>query len=68
MAAGGFLFARYVTKYDTSEMIVKALINLLVGRVFRFGGNLPIGVMRCFCIKIHLPLLGFGLVAGIRPS
>lgn len=48
MAAGGFLFARYVTKYDTSEMIVKALINLLAGRVFRFGGNLPIGVMLCF--------------------
>ena len=68
MAAGGFLFARYVTKYDTGEMIVKALINLLVGRVFRFGGNLPIGVMLCFCAKIHLPLLGFGLVAGIRPS
>jgi len=68
MAAGGFLFARYVTKYDTGEMIVKALINLLAGRVFRFGGNLPIGVMLCFCVKIHLPLLGFGLVAGIRPS
>lgn len=68
MAAGGFLFARYVTKYDTGEMIVKALINFLAGRVFRFGGNLPIGVMRCFCVKIHLPLLGFGLVAGIRPS
>lgn len=46
MAAGGFLFARYVTKYDTGEMIVKVLINLLAERVFRFGGNLPIGVMR----------------------
>jgi hypothetical protein len=48
MAAGGFLFARYVTKYDTVEMIVKALIDLLAGRVFRFGGNLPICVMLCF--------------------
>ncbi len=42
MAAGGFLLARCVTKYDTGEIIVKALINFSASRVFWFGGNLPI--------------------------
>ena len=67
MAAGGFLFARYVTKYDTGEMIVKALINLLAGGVFRFGGNLPFGVMLCLQVKIHLLRYWFRLMAAIGP-